>query len=150
MDEPLTIQEVARRTGLSAHTLRYYERAGLIAPVARASGGQRRYAAADMDWIGFLLRLKATHMPIAQMRLFATLRAAGSSTLAQRRQLLESHLAEVLAALAQTQQSAHALREKIVHYRALGRSAPPVAHPSPEKDHAAHTLRKRPRQIARD
>eukprot|EP01042_Synura_sphagnicola_P015488 gene15489-19614_t len=56
----LTIAEVAKRTGLTAHTLRYYERAGLIAPVARAPGGQRRYAASDMEWIGFLLRLRET------------------------------------------------------------------------------------------
>ena len=51
----LTIAEVAERTDLTAHTLRYYERAGLIAPVARAPGGQRRYAASDMEWIGFCL-----------------------------------------------------------------------------------------------
>ena len=49
MESSLTIKEVSQRTGLSAHTLRYYERIGLIAPVARALGGQRRYAAADMD-----------------------------------------------------------------------------------------------------
>ncbi len=68
MDTHLTINEVATRTGLSAHTLRYYERAGLIAHVARAPGGQRRYAVSDMDWIGFLLRLRTTHMPIRQMQ----------------------------------------------------------------------------------
>lgn len=54
----LTISEVARRTGLGVHTLRYYERAGLIAPV-------------DLDWIGFLLRLRETRMPVARMQAFA-------------------------------------------------------------------------------
>jgi DNA-binding transcriptional MerR regulator len=150
LTKSLSIREVALRSGLSAHTLRYYERAGLIAPVTRASGGQRCYAAADMEWIGFLLRLKATHMPIAQMRMFATLRAAGPATLTQRRQLLQAHLAEVRASLKQMQQSAHVLRAKIEHYRALERSAPPATHSSPEKDHAPNTLRKGPRQTARD
>lgn len=71
----LSIAEVAERSGLSVHTLRYYERAGLIAPVPRAPGGQRRYAAADLEWIGFLLRLRETRMPIGQMQAFARLRS---------------------------------------------------------------------------
>ena len=72
MPSHLSIDEVARRTGLTAHTLRYYERIGLIAPVGRAEGGQRRYAAADLAWIDFLLRLRTTRMPISQMQTFAT------------------------------------------------------------------------------
>ena len=48
MESHLSIDEVAQRSGLTAHTLRYYERIGLIAPIHRASGGQRRYAASDM------------------------------------------------------------------------------------------------------
>ncbi len=54
----LPIAEVARRTGLSKDTLRYYEKAGLIEAVKRSSGGQRRYAANDLDWLTFLLRLR--------------------------------------------------------------------------------------------
>jgi len=79
MDSPLSIDEVSRRTGLTAHTLRYYERIGLIAPVTRAAGGQRRYAAADLDWIAFLLRLRETRMPVARMQEFATLRSQGDA-----------------------------------------------------------------------
>ena len=51
MESILAIEEVSKLTGLTAHTLRYYERVGLIAPVARAAGGQRRYAATDLAWI---------------------------------------------------------------------------------------------------
>ena len=94
MESHLTIDEVAKRTGLTAYTLRYYERAGLIAPVARAPGGQRRYAASDMEWIGFLLRLRETQMPIGQMQAFARLRSEGNATAPERRQLLEQHLAQ--------------------------------------------------------
>ena len=126
----LTIAEVAQRTGLTAHTLRYYERAGLIAPVARAPGGQRRYAASDMEWIGFLLRLRATQMPIGQMQVFARLRSEGNATAPERRALLEQHLAEVLATVAAMQQAAQALQAKIVHYRDLEasfRHTPPLS-----------------------
>ena len=126
MNASLTIDEVAQRTGLTAHTLRYYERIGLIAPVPRAAGGQRRYAAADLDWIEFLLRLRDTRMPVAQMRVFARLRAEGDATVPQRRALLEAHLAEVDASLHAMQHAAIVLGTKITFYRAAERAATPL------------------------
>lgn len=126
MDTLLTIDEVAQRTGLTAHTLRYYERIGLIAPVPRAPGGQRRYATADLDWIEFLLRLRDTRMPVAQMLAFARLRAEGDATVPQRRALLEAHLAEVNASLRAMQQAAAVLDTKITFYRAAEQAATPL------------------------
>ncbi|GGY41206.1 MerR family transcriptional regulator [Pseudoduganella albidiflava] len=117
MEPHLSIDEVAQRTGLTAHTLRYYERIGLIAPVRRAGGGQRRYAAADLAWIEFLLRLRTTRMPVSKMRAFARLRAAGESTIPERRAMLEAHLAEVLADIDAMRGAAGVLREKIGFYR---------------------------------
>jgi DNA-binding transcriptional MerR regulator len=122
MESQLSIDEVAKRTGLTAYTLRYYERIGLIAPVGRAAGGQRRYAASDMAWIEFLLRLRTTHMPIGKMRAFAKLRGAGNSTVPDRRQMLEEHLNEVLAEIEAMHLSAEALQAKIEHYRSLEQS----------------------------
>lgn len=122
MDSPLSIDEVARRSGLTAHTLRYNERIGLIAPVTRAAGGQRRYAAADLEWIGFLLRLRETRMPVAQMQAFARLRSEGDGTAAQRRALLEAHLADVRASIAAMQRAARTLAGKITHYQAVERA----------------------------
>ncbi|KRD55122.1 MerR family transcriptional regulator [Acidovorax sp. Root275] len=151
----LTIAEVAKRTGLTAHTLRYYERAGLIAPVARAPGGQRRYAASDMEWIGFLLRLRETQMPIGQMQAFARLRSEGNTTTPERRELLEQHLAQVLATISAMQQSAQALQAKIAHYRDLEASLRHTPQPSPSQG-STHvprnqsTLSPGPRQVARD
>ncbi|WP_091571668.1 MerR family transcriptional regulator [Oryzisolibacter propanilivorax] len=122
MESQLSIDEVAKRTGLTAYTLRYYERIGLIAPVGRAAGGQRRYAASDMAWIEFLLRLRTTHMPIGKMQAFAKLRGAGDSTVPDRRQMLEEHLTDVLAEIEAMRQSADALQAKIEHYRSLAQS----------------------------
>lgn len=123
----LTINDVAKQTGLSAHTLRYYERIGLIAPVGRAPGGQRRYDAADLAWLDFLLRLRSTGMPISQMQAYAQLRAAGEATVPARRQMLESHLDEVLAHLAALQRNADVLQAKIAHYRALEAGVVPAS-----------------------
>nr|WP_322941710.1 MerR family transcriptional regulator [Pseudomonas sp. s4] len=122
MESHLNIDEVARRTGLTAHTLRYYERIGLISAVARAAGGQRRYAAADMAWIEFLLRLRTTRMPISKMQAFAALRGVGDSTVKERRLLLEGHLTDVLAEFEAMHRATQALQEKIEHYRSLERS----------------------------
>lgn len=122
MESHLSIHEVAKRTGLTAHTLRYYERIGLIAPVGRAPGGQRRYAASDMAWIEFLLRLRTTRMPIGKMQSFARLRSAGDSTVPDRRRMLEEHLTDVLADIETMRRSAQALRTKIGHYRSIEQS----------------------------
>jgi DNA-binding transcriptional MerR regulator len=93
-----------------------------------------------MDWIGFLLRLRATHMPIGQMQMFARLRADGNATAPQRRQMLETHLADVQASLELMQQSVKALQAKIEHYRVLERSLAQVSKPVEGKVHAAKPL----------
>jgi DNA-binding transcriptional MerR regulator len=119
METSLTIAEVARRTGLTAYTLRYYERIGLIAAVPRAPGGQRRYASADMDLLDFLLRLRETGMSIQGMQAFVRLRNQGDASVGERREMLEEHLAEVQARVAALQQSMQALSLKIDHYRVI-------------------------------
>lgn len=131
MESNLTINDVAKRTGLSAHTLRYYERIGLIAPIGRATGGQRRYAASDLAWIDFLLRLRSTGMSIGQMQGFSALRSAGDATVPTRRQLLEDHLDGVLATIEAMQHNADVLQTKIEHYRSL-EAAHASASPSEE------------------
>jgi DNA-binding transcriptional MerR regulator len=76
--ENYTVQQAAALTGLSEHTLRYYERIGLIQPVARQeSSGHRRYGAADLAKLESLACLRATGMPIEQMRRYFELRAGG-------------------------------------------------------------------------
>lgn len=124
MESCLTITEVSKRTGLTAYTLRYYERIGLIAPIARADGGQRRYAASDMDWLEFLMRLRATDMPINRMQAFARLRSEGNSTAGERRHMLDQHLTDVMAQIQALQQSAQVLQDKIVFYRQIEQSFP--------------------------
>lgn len=124
MESCLTITEVSKRTGLTAYTLRYYERIGLIAPIARAGGGQRRYAASDMDWLEFLIRLRATDMPIHRMQAFARLRSEGNGTAGERRHMLDKHLTEVMAQIQALQQSAQVLQDKIVFYRQIEQSFP--------------------------
>lgn len=86
-----TVEQTAKETGLSADTLRYYERIGLITDIARAQNGHRRYGDGDIIWILFLKQLRTTGMPIAQMKRFAQLRREGDKTATLRREMLEQH-----------------------------------------------------------
>lgn len=115
----LSIQEVAELTQLSAHTLRYYERIGLLDPVGRASSGHRRYSKQDIGWIEFITRLRATGMPIRDMQRFAELRRQGDCTFAQRRQLLEAHQQQIAQRLEVLEQNSKVLDKKIRHYKQL-------------------------------
>lgn len=92
-----TLQQTAHETGLSTDTLRYYERIGLLTDIERADNGHRRYSDDDLTWIRFLKQLRATGMPIAQMQTFAALRRVGDTTIPQRRAMLETHRAALLA-----------------------------------------------------
>jgi len=111
--EPLTIEQVAERIGLSVHTLRYYERIGLLDPVGRAASGHRRYAAKDLAWLEFLTRLRATGMSIRQMQEFAALRRQGDTTIAERRVLLEAHQKMVQIHIEDLQRNLEAITRKI-------------------------------------
>ncbi len=114
----LTIAEAARRTGVSVHTLRYYERAGLvITSVERTVGGRRRYHREDLKWIKICTRMRATGMPIRTIKRYAELVAAGPGNEQDRLALLESHRAEVAAQLAEFQQALELIDHKIDVYR---------------------------------
>lgn len=119
MEEEFTIQQVAKMTGLSAHTLRYYERIGLLHAVNRNTNGYRRYSSADIAWIEFLTRLRKTGMPIRTMQHFAHLRNKGNETVHERRVLLEKHQNEVQNRLNDLQQNLIALEAKIQLYKRL-------------------------------
>ena len=125
--EGFSIREAARRCGLSAHTLRYYERIGLIHRIARARGGQRRYTEDDAGWIAFLHKLRATGMNIRQMRAYAALQRRGEATLEERVAMLEDLRVRVEARVAELSENLKLVRHKIEVYGAAAaerRSAP--------------------------
>ncbi len=120
ISQALTIGQVAETIGVSTHTLRYYEQAELIRAVGRTQAGHRLYAPADLDWLQFLMRLKATGMPIAGMQAFAALRAQGQPTMGARRDMLMAHRDAVLARIAELQVNLGAIVDKIAFYEAAG------------------------------
>ncbi|HDR8861440.1 TPA: MerR family transcriptional regulator [Burkholderia territorii] len=127
---PLTIGQVAELTGVSTHTLRYYEQAGLLRAISRTAAGHRLYAPADLAGLAFVMRLKATGMPIAQIQAFAVLREQGESTFGARRDLLVAHRDAVRAHIAELQANLDAIGDKIAYYEAQGRETARRATPS--------------------
>lgn len=113
------INQVSKMTGLSAHTLRYYEKIGLLQNVSRDSNGYRQYGETDLAWIHFLIRLKETGMPISRMKQFSDLRSQGFSTVAERRKLLELHRKQVMKHLDDLVLNLSKIEEKIDYYKKL-------------------------------
>jgi DNA-binding transcriptional MerR regulator len=115
-DDTLTIQQVAAATGLTEHTLRYYERIGLIHPINRAENKHRRYTPNDIGWIDFLNKLRATGMSIQQMQQYAELQRQGDETLPERVQMLKALRDKVEAHIACLHENLEVVHYKIGFY----------------------------------
>ncbi len=118
-----TISEVATYTGLSAHTLRWYERIGLMPHVDRSHTGQRRYDDRDLDWLDLVGKLRLTGMPVADMVRYAELVRAGKETVAERERLLTAHREDVRKRIAELQSTLAVLDYKIDIYADVRRAS---------------------------
>jgi DNA-binding transcriptional MerR regulator len=116
VQEPIyTIAEVAERTGVTAHTLRYYERIGLL-DIGRQASGHRRFSTHDLDRVVFIGRLRATAMPIRDIQRYFDLVAGGPSTEDERLALLEAHRSTVRDRLHEFESALDAIEHKIAYY----------------------------------
>lgn len=118
-DHRLTIQEVAEATGLTVHTLRYYERIGLIHSIDRAKNTHRRYTQDDVGWIDFLMKLRGTGMSIQQMQAYAELQRQGDDTLPERVEMLKAHGREVEAHMELLREHMRIICYKIEYYQSV-------------------------------
>ena len=98
-----SIRDVSRKTGLSAHTLRYYEKEGLLSPVERTQGGFRQYTDEDMEALGLICCLKNTGMSLQEITRFVDLTRQGDQTLEERVALLREHRESVIARMNEMQ-----------------------------------------------
>ncbi|NPC91545.1 MerR family transcriptional regulator [Bacillus sp. WMMC1349] len=119
MDKTFTIKETAKLTNLSAHTLRYYEKIGLLPEIQRDSNGYREYTETDISWIYFLLRLRDTGMSIENMKTFANLRSQGSQTVEERKNMLKIHRTKIMEDINKLQTNLEKINDKIAFYSSL-------------------------------
>jgi len=128
----MNIREFAEHSGLTAHTLRYYERVGLMGSIGREANGHRVYGPQDSQWVTFLHHLRETGMSIREMQRYCALRDQGDATLAARLALLERHAEKVAAQLRTQHEHLARLRDTVSAYqtklsRQGGRTTDPAA-----------------------
>ena len=115
----LTIDEAAQRMGISKDTLRYYEKEGLLPPIAKGANGHRRYSEDDLGWVSSLQLLRGTGMPIRDMKLFVELTTAGDHTLGERVELLSRYRVALKERMAADRERLKFLDYKIDVYSGL-------------------------------
>lgn len=120
----MNIREFAEQTGLTAHTLRYYERAGLMGDVGRDENGHRVYGPHDLQWVAFLHHLRETGMSIREMQRYCALRSQGDGTIAGRLAMLERHTEQLATHLRQQHDHLARLRETVAVYQGKLRANP--------------------------
>ena len=98
-----SIREMSEKTGLSAHTLRYYEKEGLLSNVERTAGGFRQYSDEDLEALGLICCLKNTGMSLDEINRFVSLSRKGEQTLRERVELLREHRENVIARINEMQ-----------------------------------------------
>ncbi|MGW3204092.1 MerR family transcriptional regulator [Streptomyces sp. NPDC001135] len=113
----LSIGEVAERSGLSVHALRFYEREGLFAnPVRRLSNGRRIYHEEDLEWLAICTKLRSSGMSLATIRRYIELARQGPGNEHERLELLRRHESHVEAQIRDLQEALDVMRNKVRIY----------------------------------
>ncbi|MEG3753910.1 MerR family transcriptional regulator [Psychromonas arctica] len=116
MEVFINIQRFSALTNLSSHTIRYYEKIGVLKHIARNSSGHRFFTTKDIEWIQFVKRLKEMGMPLDNIKLYADLREQGESTAEQRKRLLQEHVVILEQRIALEALHLKKIKEKILYY----------------------------------
>ncbi len=111
-----SIQDVSKRTGLSEHTLRFYEKEGLLPPIQRTSGGIRQYTEENMETLGLICCLKNTGMQLAEITRFVRLSREGDQTLKERVRLLQEHRESVIRRISEMQEYLNKVTWKLDYF----------------------------------
>lgn len=113
-----TIKEAAERTGLTAHTIRYYDREGLLPFVGRTTAGNRAFSDNDLAWMELITCLKNTGMPIRGIRDFVQWYQKGDDTLQDRLDMFVAHRENIREQLAQLERYLDKIDKKVAIYEA--------------------------------
>jgi len=113
----MNIKQFSECVDVSAYTIRYYEKIGLLKNVCRNSSGHRHFKKKDVEWLKFIMRLKDTGMPLETISTYADLRCQGQRTSGHRMLLLEEHTKFLKNKIDIESLHLKKLEEKIKHYR---------------------------------
>jgi len=112
----MTIAEVGKKYDITADTLRYYERIGLIPNVNRTQSGIRNYSEEDCRWIEFIKCMRSAGLPIEVLMEYVSLFQQGDSTIEARKELLTDQRRKLLEKMEEMQKTLDRLNYKIGSY----------------------------------
>lgn len=115
-----SIKQVSEQTGLSEHTIRFYDREGLLPLLKRDGTGKRSFSENDIQWLGLICCLKNSGMSIEKIKEFMYLCLNGEDTCEQRKEMLELHKAYILEQIELLNRSLSTIEYKIDHYKEIG------------------------------
>ncbi|PKG37100.1 MerR family transcriptional regulator [Psychromonas sp. Urea-02u-13] len=118
-DNKMRIKEASKATGLTNHTLRYYEKSGLIAPVPRDESGHRFYRKHDISWLHFVKCLKSTGMPLKDIQEYAAKVGDANNQGEFLLQIMQQHKIRLESQLTETKEFLTHIDWKINHYQEL-------------------------------
>lgn len=110
------IKEVSEKTGLSSHTLRYYEKEGILPPIDRDASGNRMYSQENITWLEIVKCLKQTNMPVADIKEIVHLSIVGDETIEERKEILLSHRKTIEEQMKALKKSLKKIDSKIAYY----------------------------------
>lgn len=111
-----TISQVAEKFNLTPHTIRYYDKEGLLPFVDRSKAGNREFSNSDLDWLRLICCLKNTGMPIKQIKQYIEWSVQGEATLELRRQMFIDHRQEVLKQMEDLKENLKMIDYKLQFY----------------------------------
>lgn len=115
-----TIKQVAEKTKLTEHTIRYYDRDGLIPLLTRTKSGVRQFSEDDLEWLNLICCLKNSGMPLQKIKEFMQLCLKGNQSLEERKALLERHRTQIFEQMHNLENSLNIINYKIEHYKEIG------------------------------
>ena len=113
----MNIKQFSKLTGLSVHTLRYYEKIGLMPDIKRDINDYRDYSKEDIEWVNFINKVKTTGMSIVDMQAFAELKKEGECNIPQRIEILERHKKHIENVLKNTRETLEKIDFKLDCYK---------------------------------
>lgn len=116
-----TIKQASEKLNLTVHTLRFYDKEGLLPFVQRNNSGNRIFTESDVEWLLLICCLKNTGMPLKQIKKYIQWCFAGETTLENRRKMLIEHRQEVIKQISELQHNLETINYKISHYTTIGK-----------------------------
>ncbi len=115
-----TIRQIADKTNLTEHTIRYYDREGLIPFLARSKSGSRQFSEDDLEWIQLVCCLRNSGMPLQEIKELMQMCLKGKESFEERKRLLIQHKEKILNDMKNLEKSLTTIQYKIDHYKELG------------------------------